>query len=86
MGVLLQRKSQVIFVTASSVKEDGKAREIIIESRPQYAVVQLHGSKEKYSVAWEAVYKLAKEQYAENLRIEARSTKQRVSLRRKQTA
>jgi hypothetical protein len=86
MGVLLERKSQVIFVTASSVKEDGKAREIIIESRPQYAVVQLNGSKEKYPVAWEAVYKLAKERHAENLRIEGRSTEQRESLRSKQTA
>ena len=40
MGVLLERKSQVIFVTASSVKENGKAREVIVEGRPQYAVVQ----------------------------------------------
>jgi hypothetical protein len=86
MGVLLERKSQVIFVTASSVKEDGKAREIVIESRPQYVVVQLNGSKEKYSVAWEAVYELAKKRHAENLRIEARSTEQRESLRRKKTA
>ena len=49
MGVLLERKSQVIFVTASSVEEDGKTREVIVESRPQYAVVQLNGSKAKYS-------------------------------------
>ena len=34
MGVLLERKSQVIFVTASSVEENGKAREVIVESRP----------------------------------------------------
>ena len=85
MGVLLERKSQVIFFTASSVKEDGKAREIVIESRPLYVVVQLNGSKEKYPVAWEAVYELAKKRHAENLRIEARST-ERESLRRKKTA
>ena len=48
MGVLLERKTQVIFVTASSVEQNGKAREVIVESRPQYAVVQLNGSKEKY--------------------------------------
>src|SRR5580698_2680246 len=37
MGVLLERKTQVIFVTASSVEQNGKAREVIVESRPQYA-------------------------------------------------
>lgn len=86
MGVLLERKSQVIFVTASSVIEDGRVREIIVESRPQYAVVQLNGSKEKYSVAWEAIYKLAQERHEENLRMEARSAEQRGSPRRKKTA
>ena len=60
MGVLLERKTQVIFVTASSVEQNGKPREVIVESRPQYAVVQLNGSKEKYPVAWEAIYELAK--------------------------
>jgi hypothetical protein len=34
MGVLLERKTQVIFVTASSVEQNGKAREVIVESRP----------------------------------------------------
>ena len=29
MGVLLERKTQVIFITASSVEQNGKAREVI---------------------------------------------------------
>lgn len=86
MGVLLEHKSQVIFVTASSVEENGKAREVIVESRPQYAVVQLNGTKEKYSVAWEMIYKLAKKRHLENLRMEARSMGQRVSQRQRKTA
>lgn len=86
MGVLLEHKSQVIFVTASSVEENGKAREVIVESRPQYAVVQLSGTKEKYSVAWEMIYKLAKKRHLENLRMEARSMGQRVSPRHRKTA
>lgn len=49
MGVLLERKTQVIFVTASSVEQNGKAREVIVESRPLYAVVQLNGSKGEIS-------------------------------------
>jgi DNA gyrase inhibitor GyrI len=71
MRVLLERKTQVIFVTASSVEQNGKAREVIVESRPQYAVVQLNGSKDKYPIAWEMIYELAKERHSENLRLEA---------------
>ena len=77
MGVLLERKTQVIFVTASSVEQNGKAREVIVESRPQYAVVQLNGSKEKYPIAWEMIYELAKERHTENLRLEAQAQRQR---------
>jgi hypothetical protein len=83
MGVLLERKTQVIFVTASSVEQNGKAREVIVESRPLYAVVQLNGSKEKYPVAWEMIYKLAKERHAENLRLEAQSQTKRGRIRYK---
>jgi len=86
MGVLLEPKSQVIFVTASSVEESGKAREVIVESRPHYAVVQLNGTKEKYSVAWEMIYKLAKKRHFENLRMEARSMGQLESPRPRKTA
>jgi hypothetical protein len=83
MGVLLERKTQVIFVTASSVEQNGEAREVIVESRPLYAVVQLNGSKEKYPVAWEMIYKLAKERHAENLRLEAQSQSKRGRIRHK---
>jgi hypothetical protein len=83
MGVLLERKTQVIFVTASSVEQNGKPREVIVESRPQYAVVQLNGSKEKYPIAWEMIYELAKERHTENLRLEADGKRQRGRIRRK---
>ena len=83
MGVLLERKTQVIFVTASSVEQNGKVREVIVESRPLYAVVQLNGSKEKYPVAWEMIYKIAKERHAENLRLEAKSQNRRARIPRK---
>src|SRR5277367_4107903 len=83
MGVLLERKTQVIFVTASSVEQNGKAREVIVESRPQYAVVQLNGSKEKYPIAWEMIYELAKEWHTENLRLEAQAQRQTGRIRPK---
>jgi hypothetical protein len=83
MGVLLERKTQVIFITASSVEQNGKVREVIVESRPLYAVVQLNGSKEKYPVAWEMIYKLAKDRHVENLRLEAQSQSKRTRIPRK---
>ena len=83
MAALLDRKTRVIFVTASLMKQNGKAREIVVESRPQYAVVQLNGSKERYSVAWEAIYELAKKRHAQNLRMEARAQKKPLGIQRK---
>ena len=41
MAYLIERKSQTIFVTATSIIAKGKPREMIVESRPEYAVVQL---------------------------------------------
>ena len=43
MAYLIERKSQTIFVTATSIIANGKPREMIVESRPEYAVVQLAG-------------------------------------------
>ena len=37
MGCLLERKAQIIFVSASSVDENGKKRRVVIESRPEFA-------------------------------------------------
>jgi hypothetical protein len=83
MGVLLKRKTQLIFVTASSVEQNGKVRKVMVESRPLYAIVQLNGSKEKYPVAWEMIYKLAKDRHAENLRLETQSQSKRARIPRK---
>ena len=57
MGCLIERQAQSIFVTASSVNENGKKRKIVIESRPEYAAIQLQGLKEKSPVSWEHLTK-----------------------------
>jgi hypothetical protein len=71
MGCLIERKAQIIFVTASSVQENSKKRRVVIESRPEFAVVKLQGSRERFSIAWELIYDIAKRRHAENLRLEA---------------
>ena len=71
MGCLLERKAQVIFITASSVKENGKKQKVVIESRPEFAIVRLDGSREQFPIAWESIYEIAKKRHTDNLRLEA---------------
>lgn len=73
MSCLLERKAQIIFVSASTVEDKGKRRRIIIESRPEFAIVRLNGSKKGFPIAWEAIYELAERYHAKNLRLEARA-------------
>jgi hypothetical protein len=73
MGCLLERKAQVIFITASSVKENGKKQKVVIESRPEFAILRLDGSRERFPIAWENIYEIAKKRHSDNLRLEARA-------------
>ncbi len=70
MAYLIERKSQTIFVTATSIVAKGKPREMIVESRPEYAVVQLAGVQEKFPVPWEEVYQAAMRRHESNLQLE----------------
>lgn len=75
MGALLERKTKIIFVTASSVNENGKKGKIIIESRPEFSIFRLAGSRERFPLSWEMIYEAAKRHHAKNLRLEAKAKK-----------
>jgi hypothetical protein len=75
MGCLIEHKAQVIFVSASSVNENRKRRRIVIESRPEFAIVRLLGAKGHFPICWEAIYEAAMRRHAENLRLEAEAEK-----------
>ena len=77
MAYLIERKSQTIFVTATSIIAKGKPREMIVESRPEYAVVQLAGVQEQFPVPWEEVYAAAKKRHDANLKIERKAIERR---------
>ena len=77
MAYLIERKSRTIFVTGTSIIARGKPREMVIESRPEYAVVQLSGIPDKFPVPWEEVYAAAKRRHEANLRLEARVARKR---------
>ena len=70
MAYLIERKSQTIFVTATSIVAKGKPREMIVESRPEYAVVRLAGVEETFPVPWEEIYQAAKRRHDANLKLE----------------
>jgi hypothetical protein len=73
MAYLLERRTRIIFFTASSVNANGKSREIVIETRPEFAIVQLNGTKEQYPLPWEKIYEVALKHHEKNLRLEAQA-------------
>jgi hypothetical protein len=70
---------------ASSVRENGKKRKIVIESRPEFAIVKLTGSRERFPLSWETIYQIAKQHHANNLRLEAEAEKARTARNMKAT-
>ena len=77
MAYLIERKARSLYVTASSVSENGKKRKIVIESRPEFAIIKLTGSSERFPLSWETIYQIAKQHQANNLRLEAEAQKPR---------
>jgi hypothetical protein len=73
MAYLIERKAQVLYITASLVKDKGKRRKIVIESRPEYAVITLQGLKEEFPISWEHLFEAARRHHAENLRVEGKA-------------
>ncbi len=76
MSYLVERKSELHFRTAATVVESGKARVIVVESRPNYAVVKLTGARKKYPISWEQIFRIAEKNHQENVRLERQAAKQ----------
>lgn len=83
MAHLIERRTQVLYISASSVTSEGKRRKIVIESRPEYAILTLQGVKEQYPISWEHLFEAARRHYAKNLRIEAKADKQRLATQKR---
>ena len=75
MAYLIERKAQILYISASLVKDKGKRRKIVIESRPEYAVITLQGLKEEYPISWEHLFEAARRHHAANLRVEAEASR-----------
>lgn len=71
MAYLIERRAQVLYITASLITNKGRRCKIVVEPRAEYAVISLQGLKEKYPISWEMIFETAKRRHAENLRVEA---------------
>jgi hypothetical protein len=76
MGYLRDPKTATIFVTASPILRNGRYRKIIVEIRPEFAILKLHGVKARCSLAWETIFEMAVKQDAVNRRLEGRAPEQ----------
>lgn len=73
-----ERRARLTYLTESEASDGNRKRAIVLETRPEYAVLQLDGTNTRYAVRWEAIFQLAKTNHERNLRLEA-------VLRRKKT-
>ena len=76
------RRARVTYLTEIQASDGTRKRAIIVESRPQYAVLQLEGTNIRYGIAWERIFALAEKHHEQNLRLEAAAA-QKVLRRKK---
>jgi hypothetical protein len=56
---LSDRKTRLVFETGVSVHSAGCARSVVVECDPLIATLRLSGTRQQFSVPWDAVYALA---------------------------
>jgi hypothetical protein len=79
-----ERRARLTYLTESQVSDGTTKRAIIVETRPQYAVLQLEGTDIRYGLAWERIFALAETNHERNLRFEAAAAQK--FLRRKKAS
>ena len=58
MAYFLEPKSETLYVTSTSIIWKRRPGKMIVESRPEYAVVQLSGIDETFPVPWDEISRL----------------------------
>ena len=72
MGYLAEPKTTITFVTACKAADDGRARTISLEIRPEFAILKLDGTRKRYPLAWERIFELARQLDVSDERRESR--------------
>jgi len=61
MSYLVDRHTQILFRTASVICNDGRRRPIVADPRAEFVVLALAGTKKRFPVSWDRIYRLALE-------------------------
>jgi hypothetical protein len=65
----LERRPRITDVTASQAPEGNTDRQIVAESRPQYAVIKIKGLIIHYPITRAKIFAFAEDNHRRNLRI-----------------
>ena len=66
MTDLTIRATRLRFRTVCEVKQRGKYRKIVVEAKPDYALVRLEGMRFAYTIPWDFVWSLGAKISARN--------------------
>ena len=75
MTKLAERATRLRFQTSAEVRSCGASRPIIITATPLCCVVRLLGTRQEFTVTWEAIHDPAGRQAADRARAERKSKK-----------
>jgi hypothetical protein len=77
MQRVAKRRTQLAFITSSSVRYAGRDRAIVVEVNPQTAFVRLLGTRTKYEFSWRGVFDYAARLTAERARADRQARRKR---------
>lgn len=75
MSRLSKRKTKLVFITESLIREVRTYREVMVEAHPDYAVVRLRGLRKSYPITWASIFIAAVKIDVERTRAEKRAAK-----------
>ncbi len=75
MGRLSQRKTRLTVITNATARYRSRERDVVVEIKPETAVLRLLGTRTKYEVSWRGIFDYAARVTAERLRAEKKQRK-----------
>ena len=75
MTDLTMRATRLRFRTSAEIKVRGKYRKVVVEARPEYAIIRLEGMRTEYTVPWDAIFSLGGKMFSAAERAEKAAKK-----------
>jgi len=77
MTALRNRKRRLKFETDQEIRYRSKMRPVIVEPNAWFCAVRLKGTRVRYEIAWETIFKRAAMIHADKLRAERKLKRKR---------